>query len=126
MEKYNRYQFYADDDLDEKIQNYMKNTGHKESRACKELIKLGYRLWESQQENNDEELSIREMLEIVMKVGVKSYIFSQFSASRNIEKNNDLDGIPYKLPEVTRQVDERANSAYESMIEKKIAEKSST
>ena len=118
-----RIQVYADEQMVENIKEYMTEKDCSQSQAGKELMELGCRVWKSSKDQEEEHLSVREMLEILMRMGVKNHIFSQFAASRIIEKNNDVDGSPYKILEVIKQVEERAKVAYEDMIDKKLEEK---
>lgn len=115
MAKSKRVQVYIEDsELLKTIDLYMKeNPGKSQSEACGDLMALGARVWKHSQESDDEQLTVMDMLEKILRSAYSTQAFLHLSGNKNIKQVNDDNGQPFEL----KGIIDKANTVSKSKVD---------
>ncbi len=90
-----RIQVTATPKLVNDITLYMEERGVNQSQAGKELMELGIRVWQQNQQEGEGELSTMDVLKKILTSSYTVHAFLNTTANKNIAKVNDESGEPY-------------------------------
>ncbi len=95
MTKSTRIQVMADATLADNVAQYMEAKGVSQSQAGKELMALGYRVWQQDDEASSDELTAMDALKLILKSSYGIQTFLNSTASKHLEKSNNDGGDPF-------------------------------